>query len=101
MSPVEIARKNYVAGTESNCLEHIARFLVVKRLPLDYVEDKSFRDLLETFINFGREEANVNLNKFKIPSRRTLVEKTIEGTEGLLEKTVSQACERDVSIDHT
>lgn len=94
--PLEPGAKvvNPLVGTAKNLDLKIADFLVTCKLALSTVDKPEFRDLLKTAMNFGAAEHKSVLEKYKLPSRRTLIEEHIEGPEGLLQEKVSDATAR-------
>jgi hypothetical protein len=81
-------------GTLENLEQKIARCIVGKRLPLSFTDDPLFNDLIKTAINYGVKASNSDIEKFKTPSRRILVDDKIEGEDGLLKEMVTEAVTR-------
>lgn len=92
LSILESAERAKHIGTVQNLEKKIARFLVLRRLPLEVANSSELFDLVRTAINLGTSLPEKDSHKFSIPSRNTLIDRVIEGDAGLLAEYVDDAC---------
>ncbi len=90
----ERAYKDYTKGTLENLRKQIARFIVLQRQPFQVAESQELHDLLRTTINYALAAGRNELDRFKPPCRRLLVDDHVEGEGGLLQEYVDKAVSR-------
>lgn len=93
-TPEQREYRERTEGTGDNLNLQIAQLLILKKVPLNMVEFEPFMDTIRTAINFGARGSQRELETYKIPSRRHLIEKVVEGENGLLQQYVAGAIDR-------
>lgn len=93
--PLSLAQSEEIRkleGTLANLEKQIARFVVLRRLPLDVANSPELFSVVRTAMNVGLALHEKELQNFAIPTRNTLIDRVIEGESGLLVDYVDNAC---------
>lgn len=86
---LELQRK--YEGTVGNLEKALARFLVLRRLPLEVANSPELNDLIRIALNLGETLDTPQRNAYTIPSRNTMINRIIEGRNGILADSIDEA----------